>query len=98
MDSILIYALTIYFWFHLVSQSDLFARPRAWWVKTVPGWISYPTSCAFCFTWWSGVLLTLLSCLDTGVLWIDTSVLFVAPVINHLVSLLVSHLRGDSKV
>lgn len=76
------YSLIVYFWYHLVAESDLLAAPRAWLREHAPAWAVYPLSCPYCWSWWVGVVLTLLAWVLTGTLELLPSILFVAPVVN----------------
>ncbi len=84
LEALLIYSLACYMVYHVVGQSDLLAKPRAWVLRTLPGWLTYPLSCALCFTFW----LTLAGNLS-GFVQTDLIVLFAAPVVNMVLDLVV---------
>lgn len=82
LESLIIYALAVYWLFHVIARSDLLARPRAWVLRVLPSKVTYPLSCSFCFAGWIGILLTV-----TGIVWFSPAVLFAAPVINLVLDL-----------
>ncbi len=84
LEALLIYSLACYMVYHVVGQSDLLSKPRAWVLRTFPGWLTYPLSCSLCFTFW----LTLMGNLF-GFVQMDLVVLFAAPVVNMVLDLIV---------
>ncbi len=88
MESLILYALAVYFLFHVAARSDLLTRPRAWVTRTLPGWLTYPLGCAFCFTWWSTWVLGIL-----GITSLNVVTLCAAPVVNLILDLVVCGLR-----
>lgn len=94
MEAMILYAVFVYFWFHLVGRSDILAKPRAWFIGTVGPKISYPLECAFCWTWWLGLILSILP-ISFGVPVM--AILFVAPVINLVLDLAIRKLRMDAE-
>lgn len=93
IESIVIWSLLTYFVFHVVSRSDLCAKPRAWAFRTLPGWLSYPITCPLCFTFHASWLASLLVFMWSGVLLVNLAMWFGAPVINMVVDLCVRVLR-----
>lgn len=88
MEELIIYALAVYALFHVAARSDLLTRPRAWVVRTLPGWLTYPLGCAFCFAWWSTWVLGIL-----GIASLNVVTLCAAPVVNLILDLVVCALR-----
>lgn len=84
LSFLIVYALIIYWLFHVIARSDILAHPRAWVLRTLPAKLTYPLSCSFCFTIWTGILLTV-----TGVVGFSPTVLFAAPVVNLVLDLCV---------
>ncbi len=82
IDALIIYALSCYMVYYVVGQSDLLATPRAWVLRTLPGWLTYPLSCSLCFTFWLSLALTL-----TGVVYMGALTLLAAPVVNLLLDM-----------
>lgn len=87
MDATIIYSLFLYLWYHLLSRSDILARPRDWVLRTFPSFLTYPLTCSLCFTWWVSLILT-------GFLWfingkwdLVLGYAFTAPIINYLIDL-----------
>lgn len=93
MPGVLTYSIIVFFWWYVICQSDLLARPRGWARKVLPRWITYVGSCPLCWTFWAGVLLTVITMFETGFLILVSNVLFVAPVINLIIGLIVSALK-----
>lgn len=91
MTSILVYCLCVYFFFHLSCCAEILDKPRAWFLATYPKWLTYPTQCAFCGTFW----VTLVAWLMGHVPFVY---LFVAPVINYLINLYVAQHSGGRLV
>lgn len=94
MDRTLLYALIVYCFYHLEAESDIMARPRAWWTRVLPSGVTYALSCAFCLTTWCSIALTIITRATTGYWLIDLDLLCAAPVINLIISALLTHLRG----
>jgi hypothetical protein len=80
MTSLIVFSLSVYFLYHLLSRSDLLRRPREWAYKVLPGWVTYVISCAFCFTWWVSLFATFI-----GAVPLTAAYLLAAPVVNLLV-------------
>ena len=78
--SLIVFCLSVYFLFHVLSRSDLLNRPREWAYKTLPSWVTYVLGCAFCFTWWAALFASFIGAIP----WAATY-LFAAPVVNLLV-------------
>lgn len=93
IESLLVYALSVYALFHVVGRSDLLAKPRAWALRVLPAKVTYPISCAFCFTIWTSLFLAALMWVLTGFVFASHLSLLAAPVINLLVDLLVKALE-----
>lgn len=89
---VLIYALSVYWTFQLASRAELFNRPRAWLLNRLHPMLAKPFSCAFCWSWWVGVVFILGLWLSKGVLVISTPVLLATPVINMVLDLVVRSL------
>jgi len=89
IDELFIYALSVYALFHVAGRSDLFAKPRNWALRSLPGYLTYPLSCAFCFTIWTGIAFTGLVWLVTGYLSLSHLTLLAAPATNLIVDLVV---------
>lgn len=94
MEAIIAYSLFVYFWYHLLGKSDILARPRARVIALVGPHLSYPLSCGFCFTFWSGLALLVSPVyVPVGAL----AMLFVAPVLNLVLDLVVRKMRQDAE-
>lgn len=92
MDLIIIFAFVAYFLYHIASRSDLFKGLRDWARRCLPAWMVYPLQCVFCWTFHCGWILTLLTWFWTGYLSLPIGYLFVAPVMNLVLDLVVQHL------
>lgn len=84
---LIVYALVVYFVYHLVAKSDLLAAPRGWALRVLPSWLMYPAECPYCFTFWVTTLLTLVEWWARGMLHIRLDLLMAAPVVNYLIGL-----------
>ncbi len=84
LEAILLWCLATYFWFHVLSRADILNTPRAWVLRTLPNWLTYPLGCVFCFTWWVTLIVNVL-----GIVEVDLIVLFAAPVVNMALDLIV---------
>ncbi len=89
LESIILYVLSIYFAFHVLSRSDLLARPRDYILRSFPKWLTYPLGCCFCFTFWVGVAYGIGIAVSTGVIMFSVLQLLVAPVLGYLLDLCV---------
>ena len=96
MDFIFKYCFIVYFFYHLLSQSEVLSKPRAWFIRTFPRFITYILGCPFCFTWWISILWTLLTWYEIGFV-INTEVIFIAPVINYFVGAVADALRSRNQ-
>lgn len=89
MDTILSFALMVYFLYHVMGKADLTRAPRTWARRVLPRWAVYPLGCALCFGWWASVGTTLLIWFGTGSLTLSLPHLFASPVVvmvlDHLV-------------
>lgn len=89
LESLFIYTVGVYFFYHLLSRSDLLEKPRTGLIKILPKWFTYPLSCCFCFTFWSGWFVFILQWVTTGLFVISPTMLLAAPVINFVLDLVV---------
>lgn len=88
METLIIYTLTVYFIFHVLSRSEITKRARTWLFKRLHGKLTYALNCPFCFAWWSGVGVTLYLLLHSGTLYLLPIHLFCAPVLCYTLDLL----------
>lgn len=88
-----IYSLSVYFFFHIISQADILSKPRNWIIKTFPWWMTYWTQCAFCFTFWVGITLNVVARLFSPDVELNQEIVFVSPVINYFLSLIARRLQ-----
>ena len=56
IDNFILYSLSVYWFYHLVSRSDIMERPRNWAFRVFPDTVVYPLNCSYCMTFWIGVL------------------------------------------
>ena len=56
LEAIQLYSLSLFFLFYLLNYGKLLSKPRAWCAKSLPAFVRYPFSCAFCFSWWIGLM------------------------------------------
>lgn len=84
LESLIIFALSVYWLFHVLTRSDLTARPRAWVLSWAPAWLAYISTCAFCFTSWVALGLVLIGAIN----W-TLAALCAAPVVNMVLDLVV---------
>ncbi len=82
--SFFVYCLSVYWLYHLLSRADLLSRPRNWFIQTAPKWLSYPLSCAFCFTFHFGWIVGVV-----GLVQLSLLTLCAAPVFNMAVDLVI---------
>lgn len=92
MEGLIYFAIAVYFLFHLVSKSDLLARPREWLVKTLGPTLSYPLSCVFCWSWWLTLITAVFA--NPGFPLPIVTVTFV-PVFNLVLDSLITKLKAD---
>jgi hypothetical protein len=92
METLILYSLSVYWLYHILSRADILKRPRAWAQRVLPSWLSYPLTCAFCFTWWVGVVSTLVVMVWAGVIVFSPIHLFAAPVVCYVLDLVVQGL------
>lgn len=92
LEQLVIYCLSVYFFFHLASRADLFAKPRAALVKTLPSFITYPLICCFCFTWWVGVGVSVFLSLYLWTIFLSPMLLMAGPVFNLVLDKIVTRL------
>src|ERR1035437_4730536 len=95
--NLLIFSLTIYFFFHIWTRSDLIARPREWILSHVPQWLAFLVTCSFCFTFHVAWLGTIALWILTGNLFFSPAILFAAPVINLVLNLVVKVLIRENE-
>lgn len=88
IDTLVIYSLSIYWIFHVLSRSDLMSRPRKVFNDVAPQWMVYISQCAFCFTSWIGLLAATCVSLWVGVLVVPLYIL-AGPVINLMLDLFI---------
>lgn len=93
LDQLVVYSLSVYFFFHLFGRSDILAGPRGWANKVFPSALTYPLNCSFCFTWWVGVGVTVATSLYLGVFFVSPIVLLGAPVLNLLLDRAIERLN-----
>lgn len=87
LEALLIYSLSLYLVYHVVSRSDLLTKPRAWAFRMLPGWLTYPLTCALCATWWMGIAGSIV-----GLIVAPWWMLLAAPVVNMVLDLIVKAL------
>lgn len=98
METVICYALTVYFWFHFLSRSDLCENFRNRLIKILGPTLSYPLFCAFCFSFHTAwILLFLTNFIPFWFTISPMSMLFVAPVINLFIDLAIRKLRMDAE-
>lgn len=87
-SNLIIYCLSIYFFFHLFGRSDIAASLRCGLNKILPSGILYIGQCAFCFTFWVGLVVSVVISFFAGLVFIPYF-LFAAPVLNLVLDLVV---------
>lgn len=87
-SNLIIYCLSIYFFFHLFGRSDIAASLRCGLNKILPSGILYIGQCAFCFTFWVGLVVSVVISFFAGLVFIPYF-LFAAPVLNLILDLVV---------
>lgn len=94
--NLIIYCLSIYFFFHLFGRSDIAAPLRCGLSKVLPSGLIYIGQCAFCFTFWVGLVVSVVVSFFAGLVVIPYF-LFAAPVLNLVLDLVVKALlRANS--
>lgn len=86
-SDLLVYCLLLYFPFHILNRASFATRLKGRIARVMPSGVAYATGCAFCWTWWIGVMITVGKLLSTGVLTISPLSLMAAPVLNLLLDL-----------
>lgn len=84
LDHLIVFALSVYWLYHLLTRSDLTATLRAWVLSWAPGWLAYIGTCVFCFTFHVALLLTLLGVINASIV-----ALCAAPVVNMVLDMVV---------
>lgn len=92
MDTLILYSLSVYFLFHVISRADITSAPRTWVLARLPKPLSYALTCPFCFAWWLGVGLTLCLALFQGVIMVSVLHLCATPVLCYLLDLIIQAL------
>lgn len=92
LDTLIVHTLACYALYHIASRSDVLRRPRQWVLRTLPGSLTYPLNCAFCWTVWLGLLTTVALWLGTGMLILSPTILLAAPALNLVTDLVVKWL------
>ena len=87
MNLTFIYALVTYFFYHLFSRSDILAKPRNLAFRYLPSFITYPFQCAFCFTFWASIAISLFLWFFGGQWGMFIGYSITASVINYLIDL-----------
>lgn len=90
MDSSLIYALTLFFFFYLLNYADITARPAQWLKQMLGPTLGYPLGCAFCWGWWVTAAFWAIG-------WAPLYLVFIAPVLHLFVDLVYTRLGGAQK-
>ena len=93
-SQLVIYCLSVYFFFHLASRADLFAKPRAALVKVLPNFATYPLTCCFCFTWWVGLGVSVVLSFYLWTIFLSPMLLMAGPVFNLVLDKIVTRLSG----
>ena len=91
-ESFLFYILSVYFVYHVLSRSEILDRPRNYFLKSFPWWVTKPLTCAFCMAFWSGILMGVGILLTSGVIVVSTINLMAAPVAVFVLDLVVQKL------
>lgn len=92
MEFIIPFSFVIYFFYHIIHRSDLFKSPRAWMVMALHPKLVYISNCAFCMTFWIGLLIACLGWFLTGHFITSAGLFLVAPVVNLILDLVVEGL------
>ncbi len=92
IEQLIIFSLSVYWLFHVLSRSDILAKPRELAARHAPKWLTYIFHCAFCFTWWVAIGLTLAQWVMSGWMVINLVIIFGAPVVNMMLDLVVKAL------
>lgn len=88
MTELVYLSLTLFFVFYMLNYSDILASLRAAVIPVLPKWISYPLSCALCFTFWTMGALCFF--------WLGfVPALFAAPPAVLFLDLVYQRLKGD---
>lgn len=80
IESLLIYAISFYFFFYLFNHSWIGEGTKNWVIDRVPALVAYSIQCAFCITFW----FTLIIC---SLEYRPSYFLITAPVINLFLEL-----------
>jgi len=88
IDALIIYSLSIYWLFHILSKSEIMRAARELFNRTMPSWMIYISQCAFCFTSWAGILVMIGMSLWYGGIVVPLYLL-AGPVFNLVLDLLV---------
>lgn len=87
--SLLIYSLSVWFFFYLYNHAEITRPTRDWIVPRLPSPAAYMVQCSFCSTFY----VTLVGVILVAV---PTSYLLVAPVVNLFVELLYRKLKPSA--
>ncbi len=91
-EDFIVYSLSVYWLFHLVSRSDIMEAPRNWAFRVFPYSLSYPLTCAYCMSFWIGLFVGLPIMYDIIGFSALPVCLLAAPVFNLLLDLEISSL------
>lgn len=92
IESFFFYVLSIYFLYYVAAYSEILARPRGYLIRSFPWWVTKPLNCAFCFAFWAGVFMGILTLIQTGIVAISVVNLMAVPVGVMLLDALVKYL------
>ncbi len=57
IESLLVYAISFYFFFYLFNHSWIGEGTKNWVIDKVPALVAYSIQCAFCLTFWFTLVL-----------------------------------------
>ncbi len=86
----ILYCLWMFFAFYVVNHSPLTEEIREYWSKRLPYWMVYSLECAFCFTFWMGILICII--FDFPLCFA-----FAAPPVTLFMNLIFKRLKNDKQ-